>query len=99
MLFEPSANECTSFENVRVLKFGVGAVEINVLEPISGKKMYKNTKPLKIYFNTNSLEIMNTLQVVHFASEKTKLKCDLKELMEQSDIGKQLKKWATGSTV
>lgn len=92
MLFKPYSDECTTFENVRVLKFDEMSLETTIVregEPTS----FKNTKPLKIYYNTDNAQIMNTLQEVRLASEKTKMKCRLDELIARSNIQETLKKW------
>lgn len=96
MLFNPYLDECTTFENVRVLKFCEMSLETTIVredEPIS----FKNTKPLKIFYNTENGQIINTLQEVRLASEKTKMKCRLDELIACSNIQETLKKWVVSA--
>lgn len=92
MKFSPHADECTTFENVRKLRFAEGTVEINIVRE-GEKTVFTNPKPFVIYYETRTSEILNTLQEVRFASEKFKVKDRLKELMAISDIQKTLKNW------
>lgn len=92
MLFKPYSDECTTFENVRVLKFHEHSFEVNVMR--EGESIpFKNAKPVKIFYNTDNTKIINTLQEVRLASDKLKMKCRLDELIDCSDIQKALKKW------
>lgn len=92
MLFEPYADECTTFQNVRVLKFDKGMIEVTVREE-GVNKLYKNSKKFKVYFNTTTMKVMNILQEVRFSSDKTKFNCKLEDLVQQSDIENLLEKW------
>lgn len=96
MLFKPYADECTTFENVRVLKFDAYSFETKVLRE-SEFTVFKNTKPVKIFYNTDNAQIMNTLQEVRLASEKNKMKCRLDELIACSNIQETLKKWISSA--
>lgn len=91
MIFKPYADECTTFENVRVLKFEKESIEVEVKISKDEQKVFINTKPFCIYFNTNTFEILNTLQEVKLISEKTRLKCRLGELVDNSNIETLLK--------
>lgn len=95
MVFTPYADECTTFENVRILKFEKESVEIAIKTGNDDQKIFVNTKPFNIYFNTNNFTIMNTLQEIKLISEKTKLKCRLGELIVKSNIEALLKEWNT----
>ncbi|MER1958826.1 MAG: hypothetical protein ABS942_15695 [Solibacillus sp.] len=68
MKFSPYADECTTFENVRILRFAEGAVEINIVRK-GEKNVFANSKPFVIYYETAATKIINTLQEVRFASE------------------------------
>ncbi|MER2006695.1 MAG: hypothetical protein ABS939_04510 [Psychrobacillus sp.] len=97
MLFKPYSDECTTFENVRVLKFGEESLEATIVredEPVS----FKNTKAVKIFYNTENAQILNTLQEVRLTSDKTKMKCRLDELISCSNIQETLKKWIISTT-
>ncbi|MEY9980450.1 hypothetical protein [Lysinibacillus sp. RC79] len=91
MIFKPYADECTTFENVRVLKFEKESVEVEVKISKDEQKVFINTKPFYIYFNTNTFKILNTLQEVKLISEKTRLKFRLGELIDRSNIEALLK--------
>lgn len=86
MIFKPYADECTTFENVRVLKFEKESIEVAVKISKDEQKVFINTKPFYIYFNTNTFGILNTLQEIKLISEKTRLKCRLGELVDKSNI-------------
>lgn len=92
LLFKPTSDSCTTFENVRVLHFHELAMEV-VMNHEGEKKFFLNTKPFPLYYDTVSLKILNVLQVVRFESEKIKIKHSLKEMLELSDIEKRLKIW------
>lgn len=92
MKFSPYADECTTFENVRILRFVDGAVEINIVRK-GEKNVFTNSKPFVIYYETGTAKILNTLQEVRFASEKLKVKDRLRELIAISDIEICLKNW------
>lgn len=92
MTLKPYADECTTFENVRLMKFNEGDLEVAVVR--KGEKIpFKNTKPTKIYYNTDNAKIMNTLQEVRLASDDSKLKCRLEELVACSNVQDTLEKW------
>ena len=96
MLFNPYSDECTTFVNVRVLKFNELSFEVTITR--DGKSFtFKNTKPLKIFYKTDTPEIINTLQEVSLVSDKMKLKCRLDELIERSEIQETLNKWIVSS--
>lgn len=92
LLFNPYSDECATFVNVRVLKFNESSFEVKVVRK-EGATSFKNTKPVKIFYNTNNAQIMNTLQEVRLASEKTKMKCRLDDLIVCSNIQEVLKEW------
>lgn len=92
MTLKPYTDECTTFENVRLMKINEGDLEVAVVR--SGEKVpFKNTKQVKIYYNTDDAKIMNTLQEVRLASDDSKLKVRLDELVACSNIQSTLKKW------
>ncbi|WP_427110439.1 hypothetical protein [Lysinibacillus xylanilyticus] len=91
MVFKPYADECTTFENVRVLKFEKESVEVEVKISKDEQKVFINTKHFYIYFNTNTFKILNTLEEVKLISEKNRLKCRLGELIDRSNIEALLK--------
>ncbi|MEG0470757.1 MAG: hypothetical protein RR588_00325 [Solibacillus sp.] len=93
LTFKPYADECTTFENMRVMRFSEWAIDIVVNCDMGEKKIFTNTKPFVLYYDTVNSKILNTLQVVRFESDKTKVKYRLKELIELSDIGQRLKDW------
>lgn len=93
LLFKPYADECTTFENMRVMRFYEGSIDIVVNCDMGEKKIFTNTKPFVLYYDTVNSKILNTLQVVRLESDKTKVKYRLKELIELSDIGQRLKGW------
>lgn len=93
LAFKPYSDECTTFENVRVLRFYEKSIDIITNHGAGEKMVFTNTKPFAIYYDTVNSKILNTLQVVRFESDKTKVKYRLEELIELSDIGQRLKDW------
>ncbi|MEK4425896.1 hypothetical protein [Solibacillus sp. FSL K6-1523] len=91
--FAPFSDECTTFENVRVVRFQEGMVGVVMNNGLGEKIVFTNTKPFAIYYDTTSSKILNVLQIVRFESDKMKIKHSLKEMLELSDIEKRLKIW------
>lgn len=93
MTLKPHTDECTTFENVRLMKVGEKDLEITVSR---GNQLveFKNSKPVKIFYRTDDGKVMNTLQVIHLVSdENIKLKVRFDELVAHSDIQDIIKKW------
>ncbi len=95
--FKPYADECTTFENVRVLRFYEKSIDIITDRSLGEKIVFTNSKSFPLYYDTVTLKILNVLQVVKFESDKKKVKYCLKELIELSDIEQRLKDWNTRS--
>lgn len=101
MAFKPSVNGCTTFKNVRILKFEEESIELTLNTPEEGRKVFVNTKAFNLYFNTNTLKVMNTLQEIKLKSQKDpdpknkriKFNCSLEELVERSNIEKLLEEY------
>lgn len=98
MAFNPVVNRCTTFKNVRILKFEEESIELTLETPEEGRKVFVNTKPFNLYYNTNTLKVMNTLQEIKLKSQKDpdskikriKLNSSLEELVDRSNIEKLL---------
>lgn len=100
MAFNPVVNRCTTFKNVRILKFEEESIELILKTPEEGRKVFVNTKSFNLYYNTNTntLKVMNTLQEIKLKSQKDpdpkikriKLNSSLEELVDRSNIEKLL---------
>ncbi|MEK4702031.1 hypothetical protein MKX47_21260 [Solibacillus sp. FSL R7-0668] len=92
LLFKPYADNCTTFKNVRVLHFHELAIEL-VINHQGEKKFFLNSKSFPLYYDTVNFKILNVLQLVRFETEKIKVKYNLGEMIERSDIEQRLKTW------